>query len=216
MKRRRVPSAPAEKTHGWVGWKATSSTPRSLVRLCPLSTFTGTSSGFCSRSLWGRERLRTWAAQSLRGWGGGHRHSLVHHPVADDDTAVVGARCEERVPGVEGHGPEGLLVVPEGGTRLRGVGRGASREQPATRQHLTSAPCTAWWTGPGQTTPACCHSCHRGRCRLGEDAVVGPWWPPHLPPTNQGAPSPAGCTARLDTHLQLGVSFLVSSWRSRW
>lgn len=47
-----MPSAPEEKTHGCVGWKATSSTPRSRVRLCPLSTLTGTSNGFCSRSLW--------------------------------------------------------------------------------------------------------------------------------------------------------------------
>lgn len=49
-----MPSAPEEKTHGWVGWKATSSTPKSRVSVCPLSTFTGTSSGFCSRSLWDR------------------------------------------------------------------------------------------------------------------------------------------------------------------
>lgn len=56
-----VPSAPEEKTHGWVGWKATSSTPRSRVSVCPLSTFTGTSSGFCSRSLWEGGRVQTGA-----------------------------------------------------------------------------------------------------------------------------------------------------------
>lgn len=38
---------------------------------------------------------------------------VVHHAVAHDDAAVVGAGCKERVPGVEGHGTQGLLVVPQ-------------------------------------------------------------------------------------------------------
>lgn len=54
-----MPSAPEEKTHGCVGWKATSSTPRSRVSACPFSTLTGTRSGFCSRSLWKRRTQDT-------------------------------------------------------------------------------------------------------------------------------------------------------------
>lgn len=49
-------------------------------------------------------------------WGDRCQHSLVHHPMADNDTAVVGAGCKERIPGVEGHCPQGLLVVPGKGT----------------------------------------------------------------------------------------------------
>lgn len=52
-----MPSAPEEKTQGWVGWKSTSRTPRSNVVTWPFSTLTGTSSGFCSRSLWQRRRV---------------------------------------------------------------------------------------------------------------------------------------------------------------
>lgn len=90
-------SAPEEKTHGCVGWKATSSTPRSRVGTWPLSTFTGTSSGFCSKSLWGRGGQGP--GLSTRGmahrWGQGQEagegqpYSLVHSPVTDDDTAIV-------------------------------------------------------------------------------------------------------------------------------
>lgn len=71
MKRRMVPSAPEEKTHGWVGWKMTSSTPRSRVSACPFSTLTGTSRGFCRRSLWGRGGLRTWPDTTALGRGPG-------------------------------------------------------------------------------------------------------------------------------------------------
>lgn len=46
VKSRTVASAPAEKSHGCVGWKRTSRTPRSWAGAWPLSTFTGTSSGF--------------------------------------------------------------------------------------------------------------------------------------------------------------------------
>lgn len=84
-----MPSAPEEKIHGCVGWKATSRTPKSRVRVCPLSTLTGTSNGFCSRSLWKRK------AQDPVGWSPGKgglgkgQHSLVYHAVANDNTAVV-------------------------------------------------------------------------------------------------------------------------------
>jgi hypothetical protein len=48
-----------------------------------------------------------------RGW-----HSLVHHAMADNDTAVIRAGCKQWVSGVEGHSPQGLLVVPRGGLHL--------------------------------------------------------------------------------------------------
>lgn len=105
-----MPSAPEEKTHGWVGWKATSSTPRSWVSVCPLRTFTGTSSGFCNRSLWEEREAQNRATQSPGGERG--QHLLIHHPMAHDDAAIVRARGKEWVEGVEGHSPQGLLVVP--------------------------------------------------------------------------------------------------------
>ncbi len=51
------PSAPAVSTHGCVGWKATSRTPRA----CACSTLTGTISGFWSRSAY---------TVCVRVWGG--------------------------------------------------------------------------------------------------------------------------------------------------
>lgn len=118
-----MPSAPEEKTHGWVGWKATSSTPRSRVSVCPLRTFTGTSSGFCNRSLWEEREAQDRAARSPGGQRG--QYLLIHHPVAHDDTAVVRARGKEWVAGMEGHSPQGLLVVPGESVPIQGrVGGG--------------------------------------------------------------------------------------------
>lgn len=69
-----VPSAPEEKTHGCVGWKATSRTPRSRVRVCPLSTLTGTSNGFCNRSLWERGTQHPVGWSRGKGWGRASTH----------------------------------------------------------------------------------------------------------------------------------------------
>lgn len=135
-----MPSAPEEKTHGCVGWKATSSTPRSRVSTCPLSTFTGTSSGFCSRSLLARK-----GAQVTGGTGppsmdrvGRGQHSLIHHPMANDDTAVVRARGEERVLGVESHCPQGLLVVPGEDLIESRLRKGEEPTTPSPAPHLST------------------------------------------------------------------------------
>ena len=44
-------SAALEKSQGWVGWKTQLSTPKSWLFSWPRRTFTGTISGFCSKSL---------------------------------------------------------------------------------------------------------------------------------------------------------------------
>ena len=44
-------SAPAVTIHGCVGWNCVSSTPKSFLIWCPLSTFSGTISALCIKSL---------------------------------------------------------------------------------------------------------------------------------------------------------------------
>lgn len=88
-------------------------------------------------------RVREAQPPGREGGGGGVQvqHSLVHHPVADDDAPVVGARGEERVPGMEGHGPQGLLVVPAGRGLGEGkLGQGRDRPAPTSAQapHLST------------------------------------------------------------------------------
>lgn len=154
-----VPSAPEEKTHGCVGWKATSRTPRSRVRVCPLSTLTGTSNGFCNRSLWERGTQHPVGWSRGKGWGRAstHLYTMPWHTIT--------------LPSSEPEAKRGYLGWKATARRAflwclwtdECVHRGLQEEPfhlPHTT-HLTSALCMAWWKDPGQTTPVCCHSCHR-------------------------------------------------------
>lgn len=51
VKSRTVLSAADENTHGCLGCQQQSNTPKLRSTLCPFNTFTGTISGFCSKSL---------------------------------------------------------------------------------------------------------------------------------------------------------------------